>query len=292
MTQAVLGVAAVAALCSATAFGVASAVQHLQAGEVEQRGALDPRLLTSLIGRPIWLLGIAGDVVGVLLQLVALHYGPVPLVQALLVATLPVAVVASAVLRRVKVARHELCAVLLCCAGLVLLTPVAATHALGRSGSARAWVTAAAVLVLTTGALLVTARLRSALAPLAVAVAAGVTAGSSAVLLAVCARGVLHPWRLLATPAPYALVLVGAMALLLTQASFQTGGLAAPLAALTVSEPIVAVVLSTLVLHQHLSPAPMARVAGFVGAVASVTGVLLLERTRFALPAASLSARG
>ena len=280
MAHAVLGVAAVAALCSATSFGVASAVQHLEAGEVVQRRALDPRLLTSLVGRPLWLLGIAGDVVGVLLQLVALHYGPVPLVQALLVATLPVAVVASAVLRRVKVARRELRAVLLCCAGLVLLTPVAATHALGRVGSARTWAASGAVLALATAGLLLTARLRPALAPLAVGVAAGVSAGTSAVLLAVCAREVLAPARLFATAAPYAVLVVGAMALLLTQASFQTGGLVAPLAALTVSEPIVAVVLSVAVLHQQLSPAPAARLAGLAGAVVSVVGVLILAETR------------
>jgi hypothetical protein len=278
MSRAHLGVALVAALGSAAAFGGGSALQHEQTGEVAQRRALDPRLITSLLSRPLWLLGIAADVVGVVLQATALRYGPVVLVQPMLIAALPIGVVLSAALRRSRVRAREARGLLLCSLGLVLLTPVSATDDLGHPGGARAWVWAGAVLTLVVGGLLVLARLRARLAPLAVGVAAGATAGTSAVLLAICAGSFQSLGRLLTTPAPYALVIVGATAMLLTQGSFQTGTLAAPLAALTVTEPIVAVVLALGVLHQHLSAAPAARAAGVAGALAAVSGVLLLAR--------------
>jgi drug/metabolite transporter (DMT)-like permease len=280
VSHADLALAAVAALGSAAAFGAASAVQHEQAGVVERREALDPRLIASLARRPIWLLGIVGDILGVGLQLVALRFGPVPLVQPLIVAALPVAVVVSAVMRRVRVSGREAIGLLLCSLGLVLLTPASATEDLGHAAGAATWSAAAMVLVVTVGASLLLARLRPTAAPVGVGLAAGITAGASAVLLAVCAARIGDPIALLTSPAPYAVVVVGVVALLLTQAAFQTGALAVPLATLTVTEPIVAVVLAAAVMHQTVATNALLRVAAGAGAAAAVLGVILLARER------------
>ncbi|MCU1592357.1 MAG: hypothetical protein JWP11_3613 [Frankiales bacterium] len=280
MSRANLAVAVAAALASATGFGAASALQHEQAGEVARRGALDPRVLASLARRPIWLLGIAADAIAVALQLLALRFGPVVLVQPLLVAALPVAVVLSAALGRRRVSRSETVGLLLCGLGLVLLVPGSATTHLGGSAGTHAWTLAAASLVGVDGLLLLLARRSAAAAPVAIGSAAGVAAGASAVLLALCAARLDDPIGLLATPAPYAAIVVGGLALMLTQAAFQTGAIAAPLAALTVSEPIVAVALAVAVLHERLPRAAVPRAAGMLGAAAAVYGVVVLARAR------------
>ena len=269
-----------AALGSAAAFGFASAVQHEQAGVVAPRQAGDPRLLVSLVTRPIWLAGIGGDIIGVALQLVALRFGPVPLVQPLIVSALPVAVGVSAWMRRVGVGRRELLGLLLCSSGLVLLTPASATDELGHPAGTRSWVTATVVLVAAVALSLVTARVRPRLAPVGVGLAAGIAAGASAVLLAACAAQIDHPLRLLSSPAPYAVAVVGVLVLLLTQAAFQTGALAVPLSTLTVTEPIVAVVLAATVMHQTVSGRPLWRAAAAVGAAVAVLGVIVLARER------------
>ena len=280
MSRAALGIATAAALGSAAAFGSASAAQHQQAGVVARRHALDPRLIVSLVKRPVWLLAIGGDIVGVVLQVVALRFGPVPLVQPLIVAALPVAVVVSAAMRRTSVTRRQVGGLLACSTGLVLVTPASATADLGHAAGARAWLIAGCVLTVVVGVALLMARLRPAFAPVGVGLAAGVTAGTSAVLLATCAAR-LHDLRgLFTSPSPYAVAVVGVLAMLLTQSAFQTGALATPLATLTVAEPIVAVVLAATVLHQTVATGFWLRAAALIGAAVAVLGVVVLARER------------
>jgi drug/metabolite transporter (DMT)-like permease len=280
VSRAALPIAVLAALGSAAAYGSASAVQHEQAGVVEKRQALDPRLLATLATRPVWLLGILGDVVGAVLQLVALRFGPVPLVQPLIVSALPVAVVVSAAMRRARVTTREWGGLLLCSTGLLLLAPASATDDLGRPAADWAWGTATVVLTAVVAGALLLARVRPATAPVAIGLAAGVAAGATAVLLAACAARIDDPARLLRSPAPYAVAVVGALVLLLTQAAFQTGAIAAPLSTLTVAEPIVAVILAAAVMHQTVSSDPWLRIAAAVGAAVAVLGVVVLARER------------
>jgi drug/metabolite transporter (DMT)-like permease len=117
-----LAVAVPAALASALAFGTAAALQHRETGEVDRRGALDPGLLPSLARRPLWLVGIVADVLAVGLQGLALRFGPVSLVQPLLVAGLPFAVLLSCLLGRRAPRTAELQGIVLCAVGLAVLT--------------------------------------------------------------------------------------------------------------------------------------------------------------------------
>ncbi|MCW2572436.1 MAG: hypothetical protein JWO88_2494 [Frankiales bacterium] len=281
MTRADLGLAVAASLAAATAYGIASALQYGQAAVAGKRASLDPGLLTELARRPVWLLGLAADGAAIAFQGVALRFGPVVLVQPLLVAGLPIAVLLSAGLARRRPTRPELGGVLLCTAGLALLAPASATTAhLGRVSGRTAWVLAAAVLVVAVGGLLMLARTSSRSAPLAIGTAAGIATGTGSVLLAVCAAGIDAPGHLLRTPAPYAAAVVALLALLLTQAAFQTGLISGPLAALSVTEPVTAGVLAISVLREQLSGSPAVLGVGVVGALAAVSGVLVLAQTR------------
>jgi drug/metabolite transporter (DMT)-like permease len=281
VSQADVGLAIAAGLGAAAAFGLGSAVQHDQAAQVaRRRSSVDPRLLTSLVQRPVWLLGISADMVAIALQAVGLRFGPVVLVQPLLVGALPVAVVLSALLERRRTTRRETAGLLLCTGGLALVVPASASVNLGRHTGARAWVIASVVLIAAVALLLLAARRQESLAPVATGMAAGVAAGAGSILLAVCAKQFDDPVGLLRTPAPYAAALVGLLGLLLTQAAFQTGAIAAPLAALAVSEPIVAVVLALTVLHERLPGSLAARAAGSSGALIAAAGVLTLASAR------------
>ena len=266
------------ALAAAASFGLASALQHLEAGRVDKRGALDPGLLTALARRPIWLLGIVADVAAVALQAVALHFGAVALVQPLLVAGLPVAVLLSARYARRALLGKERLGLLLCTGGLLLLAPATATTSLGIAPS-RATATVAGVLLgAAAGALLLLAHRVPRLAPPATGTAAGAVIGAGSVLLAVSAGRSGDLPALLSSVAPYAALVVGLLGLLLSQAAFQTGALGAPLAALSVVEPVVAVLLAVTVLHERLPSGAADRAAAVVGALLAVAGVVALTR--------------
>ncbi|MGZ6826070.1 MAG: hypothetical protein ACXVGH_04710, partial [Mycobacteriales bacterium] len=98
------------------------------------------------------------------------------------------------------------------------------------------------------------------------------------VLLAVAA-GRFGDWpALFGSWAVYGAVAVGLLGLLLAQVAFQTGDLGAPLAALSVVEPVVAVVLAVTVLHERLPTSPAGAAAAGTGSLLAVTGVLALCR--------------
>ena len=269
--------AVLVALVAAVLFGLASALQHQQANEVGHDSSAG--LLLTLARRPRWLAGIVADVVAVALQAVALGLGTVALVQPLLVAGLPVAVALSAALDRRRLLRREIVGVLLSTAGLALIGPATATTSHGDAPGRVAAVLAGVVVAAATGALLLLARRAPRWAAGSAGVAAGLATGAGSVLLSVAASRVGDLRLLALSVAPYAAVVVGLLGLLLAQSAFQTGGLGAPLAALSVTEPVVAVVLAVTVLHERLPTTAPARGGLAVGAALAVAGVLVLCRS-------------
>jgi drug/metabolite transporter (DMT)-like permease len=276
VSRANIALSVVAAAAAAAAYGAGAALEHDQAGRVEQRAALDPGLLGSLVRRPLWLAGIAADAVAFALQGVALRFGPVVLVQLLLVAALPAGVVVSALLAQRRLNRPEALGVALCAGGLALAVPGSTLVDLGGTANWRTLLAAGVAVAAVTAALLLLARMQPARRPLALGTAAGVAAGTTSVLLAACAAQVTDLAGLVTAPALYGLAVFGVLAVLLTQAAFQTGDLTAPWAALSVCEPVVAVVLALGVLHERLPSSALALVAGAAGALAAVAGVLVL----------------
>src|SRR4051795_9025682 len=78
-------IAVPAAVLGAAGFGLASAAQQRATKEVEVTPTLSPRLLVELSGRPMWLIGLLATILALLMQLVALAFGPIAVVQPLLV---------------------------------------------------------------------------------------------------------------------------------------------------------------------------------------------------------------
>lgn len=268
-------VAVAAALGGAALFATASAVQHREARAVP--ASVSPSLLVTLAKRPWWLLGIVAEIGGVVLQGVALSLSSVSLVQALLVAGLPLAAVLSALLAHRRLERHEVVGLLLVSAGLGLLGPALSATA-GNREPDRADAVIATLIV--TAAVLPLLALRShrRYGGICAGAAAGIVIGAGAVLLAVAASRFGDWSALLGSWAFYAAIVVGLLALLVTQVAFQTGELGAPLAALSVIEPFVAVALAAVLLGEQLPSSGSTRAAAAAGAILAVIGVLALCR--------------
>ena len=107
------------------------------------------------------------------------------------------------------------------------------------------------------------------------AVPVGVLFGVVAVLTKIVMHFLTHSsvLKLLASPLPYVLVVVGVVATLLQQSAFHAGALRASVPAMLVLEPVVAVLLGAVVLGEHLvvsTPSAVA-LAVAVGAMAAAT---------------------
>jgi drug/metabolite transporter (DMT)-like permease len=94
------GLAIVLGVLAALMFGVASVADQHSTKLVRQRKALSPRIFVDLAHQPLWLASIVGTLLGFALQVLALNYGPLALVEPLLACGLIFAVLINSYLRR------------------------------------------------------------------------------------------------------------------------------------------------------------------------------------------------
>jgi drug/metabolite transporter (DMT)-like permease len=248
-------VAVVAALVAAFSFALSTTMHQRAAKRQPSRRALDPRLLWRLVRTRLWQLGWAPDVAGTLSQALALRYGPLAVVQPLLASGLFMAVLIEAAWNRRPVQRRDVAATVVGTAGLVGFLVVVNPRAGVPEPGARAWWVVAAVAgAVVAGCLLAARPARGAARGALLGVATGVLYGVAAALLkSVVNRlsgdlaGVLLDWRLLA------LVLVALVGVQVNQSAFQSGRLAAPLTALTLTEPVAGVLIGVTAFRETLS---------------------------------------
>lgn len=292
-----LWVAVPCGLAAAVAYGAASAVQHGEAhgpthdrADGEEHGAVagparaDPRRLVALLVNPRWLLSVAGDGVGLVLQVIALATGPVVLIQPLLVLSLAVALAVGWALGGPRPDRGAVWSAALIIGALavffVLVGDPGAGHPLSVSQAAGLIVTAPVLgLAAVLGVRGRGARVR--------AVCYGAVAGSGFGLVGVLVNAVAtavdrHGVAVLAHVVgwlPLAGVLgIGAAAMVLTQVSFQIGELSASFPANESAAPLVAVVLGAAQLGERV-PVSVPLVVGYLLCLAAiVTGTIRLAR--------------
>ena len=88
------------AVTGAAVFGLASVLEQQSTKQVPHRPALSPRLLLDLLRRPLFVAALGVNVLGSVLQILALHFGSLTVVQPLLVLSLLFAVaIAAATIR-------------------------------------------------------------------------------------------------------------------------------------------------------------------------------------------------
>jgi hypothetical protein len=270
-------IATVAAMAAALTFGVAAVIEHRSTKRVaRRRHALSPRLLVDLARQPLWLAGVCADLAGFILQVIALRFGPLALVEPILVCDLIFASLISSYLKG-RADPVILAGVVGCAAG------VAGFLAIARPTGGVSTVSLPQVLPLAVGlaavmaGCLALAQRSQHVRPLALALACGIAYGVSAFLVKLITADFTGLPQMFSTWPVYALAVVAPLGFLLNQNAFQQGTLIAPvLAVITAMDPLVSIGIAHFWLNEDLTSSA----AGIAGAVASLVlmtaGIIVL----------------
>jgi drug/metabolite transporter (DMT)-like permease len=132
-----LAITILLALAAAVVFSLSSVLEQYSTHLVPQRRALSPRLLIDLLKRRVFLAALAINTAGGILQILALHFGSLAVVQPLIVLSLLFAVAIATFTRRCEPPDRVTFFGAACCAGGVggfLATASRPGGARGRSG--------------------------------------------------------------------------------------------------------------------------------------------------------------
>ncbi|MFF2650787.1 hypothetical protein [Streptomyces sp. NPDC058045] len=227
----------ISAAGAAVCFGLATVLQAMAARSASQGGTagLDPGLLLRSLRNWRYLLGLALDGAGFLLELVALRTLPIYVVGAALAASLAVTAVAASRLLKVRLAAREWSAVAVVCGGLALLALAAGSEGHSRGSTAlRIGMLCGAFALLGIGAA------AGALPDRARSAVLGLGAGCGFGVVEVSVRLIdgTTPGALLTNPATYAVLVGGGTAFLLLTSGLQQGAVTAVTAGMVLGETI------------------------------------------------------
>lgn len=280
--------AVVLAIGAAASFALSSALKHMSAEHAPD--VLDRGLASGLaafvaytLRHPLWLLGLATDIVGLALQVVALHFGGLVLVQPLLV----IAVAGSLVLRRLlgKRAQHrrELVLALTLVVGLVIFElSIDPRHAASSPADRLpAYVLGVvALLLILTAAAVALVRRGGRVATALLSGASGLLYAAAAALITLVSAQVVHDGLLapLRSDELYVLLAVGLTGQVLNQTAFRAGALAIAAPTSATADLVASVALGIFVFDQPLPGGPL-RILGVVaGALTVLVTVVALAQ--------------
>lgn len=267
------GLVVLFALCAAVCMAIGIVMRQRATMDVPADQSVSTRMFATLLRRPIWWAGTAVAVAGYGFQALALAKGSLILVQPLLVSALLFALPLSARLAGRRVTHREWLWAGLLTLSLALFVLLAHPGPSDRPATLPvSALVALGCLALVVGPVLIARRLDGSQRAVLFAVGVGVLFG----VVAVVTKIVMHLLNqrgaigLLATPAPYALVVLGIVATLLQQSAFHAGALQTSVPTMLVLEPVVAVCLGAIVLGEELDVGGYELVA-LVIAVAAMT---------------------
>lgn len=274
-----LYIAVPAALGAALSFGLTAVLQHHATKMVPRYGALRPGLLFDLIRQPIWVASVVANIAGIALQIVALSYGPLVLVQPLLVMGLLFAVLVGSAMAGQRPDRMLLLGAACCVVGLAGFLLVARPTGGGGQLTLDEVLPLAVGLACVLGICLSIAsravgESRALSLALACGVLYGVTAGLIKVVVEQFGAGPLAPFQHWTV---YAVCVIGPIGFLLNQNAYQAEAVAAPaLAVITTTDPLIGIGIGRLWLGENIRTGGAA-VFGEVLSLAIMTaGVLAL----------------
>lgn len=269
-----LALSVLLSLISAVAYAAGAIVQE----RVAARGDNSPY---TLVRDAVWWAAVLLNGVGAVLHVVALAYGPLSLVQPLGALTIVFALPMAALFVGRRAGATAWRGALMATAGLVgllALTGSAEPHTLrGPEQLALATVTFGAVGALT---LLARALHRPVLRSAVLATAAGGAFGMASVFT----KTVAMEWTSgsVRSGLPTLLVIAGlaAAGLLLSQAAYRGAGLAAPLATVTVVNPVVAAAIGITLFGEHFRHGAAGTVLALSCGALAAGGLVLLTKER------------
>ena len=270
----------VVSLVGAAFFALSSVLEQQAAREESSELSLRVDLLVALVQRRRWLLGMAAGVAGYAMQFIALRRGSLALVQPLFVTGLTMALAGSALAEHRRLSRREWLANAQILAGIALFI-AAAQPGLGHPrGSTMGWILLAVISATAVAALVAVSRGSAPRRSLALGSATGIVFGVTAAItertshrLGISLGHVLGDWS------PYVLIAISIGGLLLNQSAFQAGDLKWSLPAITVLEPLVAILIAQTLFHEHIATGALHVTGEIVGLLSMVIGVFVLARS-------------
>lgn len=269
------------ALLAALLFAVASVLQAAGTRGLDDEHATSAGFLVTLATRKVWLLGIAADIAGFVVQAWALAVGSLMLVQPLLVSTLLFALPMAAISeKRLLTAREWVWATLLFASLVVFMMLGQPTEGISEP-AADQWIIPAVIVVpLVAACVVVGSRLPHGVwRSLTLATAAGVLLGVSAPLtktsIAAFGDGLVSGllcWEF------WAMAVTATLGTLWQQSSYQAGSVQTSLPTVTVLKPVVAMALGLTIYQESLRVDTAGDIAVVVALSVMIASTLMLGR--------------
>lgn len=242
------------------------------------------QLFLFLLRQPLWLLGWVAMACSLIFQALALHFGPLSVVQPLLVSELLMALIVRRLWLRQSLGAVTWLVAAVTGAGLVLFLIASSPHG-GSAPPTSSWLSPSMVCLVSVGVLVVMAqrgspRRKAALFASATAIMWALEATyikiSTDVLSTVGVGGLFTRWPI------YALIIAGVVGLFCEQAALHVGPLSVAQPLIVIVDPLVSVLLGIWIYREHVA------IGGWsvVGSAASfvVVGVGVVMLTKLAPP--------
>jgi drug/metabolite transporter (DMT)-like permease len=275
-------VASLLALFAAFLFAVAAALQQKGALNLPSISLRHPSSLARLVGQTMWLAGTVALFTGYAFQAAALDRGRLAIIQPLLVTTVVFALPLGYFLTQQHIGRREVVGAAVIVLGLALFA-IFGDPAGGRENApGYQWAIAIAVLCLVCAVLLLFAGRGSLTMRAAMyGTIAGILFGLSAALTKPT-LGYLHAGlgELFTHWEPYALAIAGMLGFVLQQVSLGTGRLAPSVATVSVANPVVGIVLGTVLLQERLSRPAWHVLVACIGLGLALAGAVAISIAR------------
>ena len=270
------------ALLAAVLLGVGFVLQQYAAGQEPESRFLRLGILTDLLRKPRWLLGIACMIAGYLLVAWSIDHLELTLVEPLLTTYLIWALVLAVPISRQPVKVGEVTGALILIGGVTLVSLTRSTTPVGLSfGSLSHWYAAAIIAGVAFVAVLIGHRRQGQVRATLTGTAAGLVFGVQDALTRQTLESLQgNSWTVLfSTWSAYALVGAGILGIWLMQNAFSAAPLHASLPAIAAGEPLAGIALGIVVFGDRvqITPGMLAIEAG--GIAALIVGVIAVARS-------------
>ena len=274
--------AATLALIAAFLFALAAALQQKGALNLPTVSLAEPMSLVRLVGQTMWLLGTVALLTGYLFQAGALDRGRLSVIQPLLVTTVVFALPLGYFLTRQQVGGREVFGAVVIIVGLGLFVYFGHPAGGNENASNLGWAIAIGLLSLLSVLLLAFGRsgglaMRAAVYGTVAGILFGLSSSLTKPTLDYLHQSVgtmLSHWQC------YALAIAGVLGFLLQQVSLGTGRLAPSVASVSVANPVVGILIGTLLLDERLSRPAWHVVVAVIGLGLALFGAAAISLAR------------
>lgn len=270
----------VLALVAACSNATSNILQRMANRQEAQVRTLSLKLVADLLRQPLWLAGVGAVTLSFVLQAAALRYGPLALVEPLIVAELPLTFVGAALVLGARLGRREWTAAVAMAGGLGALVGFLDLH--GRSSgpvSRGTWILGlgagfAVVAALVLAGTRTSGDRRAALYGIATGIEFGTTAALMKAAVASLPKG---PAAVFTTWQTYAMVAAGIGGMFLLQNALQAGKIVAAQPGITLLDPFVAIMWGLFAFGERPAPGTLHIALAVAGGAVMVAGAALLS---------------